>query len=119
MDQLTRDTLFRAVVVAPFAVWFTRREWKSWRAWKVARNLPPKGARRRAEWEQLRELGDRQWRRKAYLLAGAILGSIGAVVCLVQYPDAWVVSVILGGIAGISFFLYGWASAPALPIDLQ
>src|SRR5690606_19370956 len=43
MDQLTRDTLFRAVFVVPFAVWFARREWKNWRAWKVVRNLRPEG----------------------------------------------------------------------------
>ena len=119
MDQLTRDTLFRAVLVVPFAVWFTRHEWKRWRAWKVARNLPPKGDRRRAEWEQSRKLGDRRWRRKGHLLAAGVFGVSGALVSLLLRPDVWIVSVILGGTAGISFFMYGWISAPALPMDLD
>ena len=119
MDQLTRDTLFRALFVVPFAVWFARREWLSWRVWKVARNLPPKAARRRTEWEQSRQLGDRRWRRKTQLLAAGMFGATGAFVCLMLYPEVWVIAAILGGVAGVSFFLYGWASAPALPVDLE
>ena len=119
MDQLTRDTLFRAVFVVPFAVWFARHRWKNWRAWKVVRNLPPKGARRRAEWEQLRARGDRRWQWKGRPLAAGILAAIGAFVSLLLYPEAWAVSAVLGGVAGISFFLSGWASAPALPGDLD